>query len=159
MQEFYYKYLPETDSFGLDGYRGDEADVVIPAMQSNKPVIMVFESVFKGHTEITSVKFPDAVTFIGGFLFDGCTNLRRIELPKGLEHIWQYAFVRCGVEEIILPENVKFIPPYAFKNCKNLRRIVCNDSLGEICAHAFEGCDQLKEIVYSSNTKIPKEFY
>ncbi|MBR4838831.1 MAG: leucine-rich repeat domain-containing protein [Bacteroidales bacterium] len=159
MQEFYYKYLPETDSFGLDGYAGDESEVVIPATQAKKTVTMVFESVFKGHTEITSVKFPDAVSFIGGFLFDGCTNLRRIELPKELEHIWQYAFVRCGVEEIILPENVKFIPPYAFKNCKNLRRIVCNDSLGEICAHAFEGCDQLKEIVYGSNTKIPKEFY
>ena len=153
MQEFYYKYLPETDSFGLDGYQGDEAEVVIPAMQSNKPVIMVFEDVFKGHPEITTVKFPDAVSFIGGFLFDGCINLRHIELPKELEHIWQYAFVRCGVEEIILPEKVKFIPPYAFKDCKNLRRIVCNDLLDEICAHAFEGCDKLTEIIVGPNTK------
>ena len=147
MQEFCYTYIPETDSFALDGYKGDEAEVVIPAAQAGKPVTMVFDSVFRRHAEITSVRFPDGVHFIGSYVFDGCTNLRRVELPASLETLYQYAFARCGIEEIVLPEKTRYIPFGAFKDCKSLRRVVCNDALAEISGHAFDGCDRLTDIV------------
>lgn len=147
MQEFYFKYIPETDTYGAVQYTGDEPEIKVPEIQWGKPVTMLFDGLFSGHKEITSVILPDNICFMGGFLFDGCTNLRHIQLPAKLENLWQYTFVRCGIEEIVLPENVKFIPPYAFKDCKNLKKLVCNDSLDEICTHAFDGCDNLSEII------------
>ena len=155
MQEFYYTYIPETDSFALDGYKGDEAGVVIPSTQANKPVTMVFDNAFRGHTEIVSVKFPDDVHFIGSYVFDGCTNLRSVELPANLETLYQYAFARCGIEEIVLPEKTRYLPFGAFKDCKNLRKVVCNDALAEISAHAFDGCNQLTEVVNSPDDTSP----
>ncbi len=147
MQNFYYTYIPESDSFALDGYNGDEAEVVIPHEQAGKPVTMVFDNVFCGHTEIVSVKFPDAVYYIGSHVFDGCANLRHIDLPASLETIFAYAFARCGVEEVVLPEKTRYIPFAAFKDCKRLLRVICNDNLAEIANNAFSGCDQLTEIV------------
>ncbi|MBQ3733984.1 MAG: leucine-rich repeat domain-containing protein [Bacteroidales bacterium] len=147
MQEFYFKYIPEADSYAVVHYEGDEAEVSVPDMHWGKPVTMLLDSLFSGHQEISSVILPEGIRYLGGFLFDGCTNLRQIQLPATLEDIWQYTFVRSGIEAITLPEKIKYIPPYAFKDCKNLHRVVCNDYLGEICAHAFDGCDLLTEIV------------
>ena len=82
---------------------------------------------------------------MGEFLFDGCVNLRHLQLPAELRTLWGYTFVRCGIEEIVLPDHLRIIPPFAFKDCKNLRKVVCGAALEKIYAWAFSGCDQLAD--------------
>lgn len=147
MQEFIYKMIGENGTWCAAGYRGDEPEVTIPAMYCGQPVTILFDDLFKGHPEITAVHIPGTVTEIGGFVFDGCSALRNLVLPSSVENMWQYAFVRSSIEEIVLPEKLTYIAPFVFKDCKKLRKVVCNSKLQEICAKAFEGCDSLTELI------------
>ena len=167
MQEFTFKMIDDNGTYCAVQYDGDEAEVTIPSTYNGQPVTILFDNLFRGHKEITSVTIPDTVSVIGGFVFDGCDNLRTLHLSPNVEEFWQYAFVRCGIEEIALPEKLKYVPPFAFKDCKNLQKVVCNDGLKEICSWAFEGCDQLTELQHGPNVSVSprafetmdKEFY
>lgn len=158
MMEFTYKLL-EDDSYCVMTYTGDEPDVIIPDEFLGRPVTILYEHLFEGHTEITSVRIPDSVTDIGGFNFDGCVNLRSITLPPALEHLWQYAFVRSSIEELTIPDRVRRIVPYTFKDCKELRKVVCGAALREIGPWAFDGCEKLKELICGPGTLISPDAY
>ena len=150
MQELMYKMI-EDGTYCVSAYRGDEANVIIP---DSNGVTILFDKLFMGHQEITSVHIPDTVTDIGEFVFDGCTNLRYIELPSQLTCLWGYTFARCGIEEIILPDKLTTLPPFAFKDCKNLKKVVCGSGMKKIYSWVFGGCDQLVELVHGTNVEI-----
>lgn len=158
MQQFTFEQMID-ETLCITGYDGDEAAVAVPDEFGGVPVTMLGDDVFKGHAEITSVRLPDAVKFIGGFVFDGCVNLHQITLPSQLRDMFQYSFVRCGIEEIVLPEHVNSIPPYAFKDCRQLRRVICNASLQKIYALAFQGCDALTDLRYSDQTEVSENAF
>lgn len=158
MQTFTYKGI-EGESMCITGYHGDEAEVVVPETLEDHPVTVIYDDVFKGHTEITSVVFPETVTDIGSFVFDGCSNLKKVVLPKGLQYLWQCAFVRCGIEEIVIPDQITSIPPETFKDCKNLKKVVLPAGLKTIRSRAFKGCDQLTEVKYGPNVEVSENAF
>ncbi len=158
MQDFIYKKV-EDDTYCVMAYEGDEANVVIPASYMGAPVTMLFDKLFAGHTEITSVQIPDTVTDLGEFLFDGCDNLKEIKLPAGLRNLWGYTFVRSAFEEIVLPDGVTMIPPCAFKDCKSLKRVVCGAGMRRIYEWAFGGCDALTEVVCGPDVTVSPDAY
>lgn len=86
MQKFFYKMI-EDGTYCVMRYYGDEPNVVIP---DHPETTMLFDKLFAGHKEINSVHIPDAVTDLGEFVFDGCENLRHIELPPNLNCLWGY---------------------------------------------------------------------
>ncbi|MDE6411025.1 MAG: leucine-rich repeat domain-containing protein [Clostridia bacterium] len=158
MQEFIYQLI-ENNTFCVAGYKGDEENVVIPERVNGAPVTVLFDKLFRGHPEIKSVKIPDTVTDIGEFVFDGCVNLRHIELPSQLFCLWGNSFARCGIEEITLPDKLAALPPFAFKECKNLKKVVCGAGLKKIYAWAFSGCEQLTEVVHGPNVDVSSEAF
>ncbi len=83
MQEFTYK-LFDDGTYIAASYEGDEENVEIPAYYLEKPVTILYDGLFKGHSEIRSVKIPETVTDIGGFVFDGCDQLKELELPDSV---------------------------------------------------------------------------
>lgn len=158
MFEFQYKQV-DDGTLAVVAYSGDEAVVEIPAEVDGVPVTVVADGVFKGHGEITSLHMPDCVTDLGEFVFDGCENLRQLELPKELSRLWGYSFVRSGLEELVLPDGVRSIPPFCFKDCKALRKLVCGKGLRTIHAWAFDGCDLLSELACGPQVKLhPQAF-
>ena len=158
MQEFFYR--PNEDgTYCVIGYRGDEADVVIPDTYGGAPVTVLFDNLFKGHPEITFVRIPDTVTDIGEFVFDGCVNLRHIDLPRELINLWGYTFARCGIEEIVLPDKLTSLPPFAFKDCKRLKKVVCGAGMWKIYAWVFGGCDALEEFIPGPGVQISPEAF
>lgn len=159
MCRFSYQINYDEASYTAMHYDGNDKDVVVPESFLGKPVTILYDKLFAGHQEICSVAIPSAVTDLGEFVFDGCLNLRRIDLPSGLLYLWGYTFCRCGIEEIILPDSLKAIPSYAFKDCKQLRRVVCGSGMRKIASWAFGGCDQLTELVHGIDVEIsPKAF-
>lgn len=155
MQDFTYKLI-EDGTYCVMCYQGDEADVKIP---DDRDITILYDDLFKGHAEITSVHIPDTVTDLGEFIFDGCVNLRHLKLPSQLKCLWGYTFVRSGIEEIVLPDEVESIPPFAFKDCKNLEKVVCGAGLKRIHAWAFGGCDRLKEVVHGPDVDVSPKAY
>ena len=101
-----------------------------------------------------SFRFPDTVTDLGEFVFDGCTALKHVELPASLKYLWGQSFARCELEEIILPDKISTIPPYAFKDCRNLRRVVCGSGMTKIYGGAFSGCTLMTELICGKNVEI-----
>ncbi len=91
MVEFTYQIL-DDDTIAIMKYKGDEEEVTIPDTAWGRPVTVLYDDLFKGHSELTKVNLPDSITNIGGFVFDGCDKLKTVILPKGLQEMWQYAF-------------------------------------------------------------------
>jgi hypothetical protein len=154
MQTYTYKANDDGQSFTVMTYEGDDRHVIVPDLYCAKPVTILYDRLFAGHTEITTVHLPDSITDLGEFVFDGCTGLRHIELPAALKYLWGQTFARCAAEEIVLPDGITAIPPYAFKECKNLRRVVCGSGLNKIYGGAFTGCTGLEELICANDVEI-----
>ena len=159
MTEFSFQINYDENSYTVMGYRGSSEDVIVPEMYLGKPVTILFDKLFLGHSEIRSVQIPDTVTDIGEFVFDGCMNPHHISLPKNLRNLWGYTFTRSGIEEITLPDQVKVIPPYAFKECTNLRKVICGAGMKKIYSWAFGGCPNLTELIYEPGVEISPEAF
>ena len=155
MQEFYYRMI-EDGTYCLTGYKGDETHVVIP---DDKNITVLFDKVFAGHDEITSIHIPDIVTDMGEFLFDGCDRLKHIDLPSSLTYLWGHTFCRCGIEEIELPDKLESLPPFAFKDCRDLKRVICGKGMKKIHPWVFGGCESLEEVICGPEVTISPQAY
>ena len=133
MQDFRFRYNV-NDTYMVTGYKGDEPVVSVPDTFYGLPVTMLYDDLFKHHTEIREIHLPQTLTDIGGFVFDGCTSLDHIGIPDSVSVIWQYAFVRSSIREIILPASLKSVYPFTFMDCRELTEVTCGPDLKEISA-------------------------
>jgi hypothetical protein len=130
-------------SYCLTHYEGKDAEVKFP---ENIKVGILGDKLFKNHIEIEKIKIPDTVTQIGGWVFDGCDNLKSIKLPPNLEDMWQYALTRIAVEDIEIPGSVHQIVPFTFNECHNLKKVIINEGTKIIGAWAFKNCESLEDV-------------
>lgn len=153
MAFFTYQWL-EDDSYAVMTYEGNDEEVTIPGTYSGKPVTVLYDELFKNHKEIKKVHIPNIVTNIGGFVFEGCDQLKSVRLPESLEEMWQYAFVRSSIEIIEIPGSVRSIIPFTFKDCKQLTTVIIHKGVKKIHATAFEGCENLELVAIPSDIEI-----
>ena len=158
MQDFTFKMI-DNETYAVMSYSGDEKEVTVPSEYLERPVTILFDDIFKGHTEIEKVNIPDTVTDIGGFVFDGCVNLKEIKLPAMLQNMWQYAFVRSSIEKIDIPAGVKYIIPFTFKDCKDLKEVTIHEGTIGIRALAFQNCTGLRKVTAPSDIVIDKDAF
>ena len=144
--DFFYKEVP-GGTYCITAYTGNDKHVEFP---SNINISILSDDIFKGNTSLESIVIPDTVKQFGGFMFDGCINLKSIKLPEGIEDIWQYAFVRTSIEEIEIPGSVKSIVPYTFFDSKALKKVIINEGTSKIYGSAFKGCTALTDVYLPS---------
>lgn len=101
-------------------------------------------------------------TYISTFpdrLFEGCTNLERIKLPKYLINTGWYAFQDCiNLSQIELPTSVELIRN-SFRGCTSLTSITFGRRLESISGgQSFYGCPNLKEIHCKSSIPPSLDF-
>ena len=111
---------------------------------------------FKDCTEISSIKFPQALTKIGKNAFEGCTGLKSLDLSgcTSLTKIDHGAFSGCkGLTSISLPANLTTIGWYAFSGCTGLTSLDLSGctSLTKIDHSAFYGCMGLTSISWPAS--------
>ena len=84
----------QCDGF-TDTHKNDES-VVIPETvnYNNRTYAIITVTGFKGR-KISSVKLSQSLKTIGNMAFDGCSNLKEIEIPNGIETIGSHAFHHC----------------------------------------------------------------
>lgn len=139
---YLYKMVPDG-TYCLTKYTGNDKHVELP---DKITVSIMNDKLFKGHTEIETINIPDSVTQIGGWVFDGCTNLKFIKLPPNLSDMWQYALTRINVEEIEIPGSMHKIIPFTFSESKSLKKVIFNEGTLSIGAWAFKDCTSLTDI-------------
>ena len=140
--------------------------------------------VFYYCTEITSVRFPSSLVYIGkkafstcwgltsidlsgcteltkidSYAFDDCSGLTSIKLPVNLTEIGEWAFEGCKkLESVDLSGCTKLtkIDSYAFDECSGLTSIKLPISITEIGKRAFAGCKNLESTDLSGFTELTK---
>ena len=106
-------------------------------------------------TNLTSVDFGTGWKEIGTNAFYGCSALKDIVLPEGVEYIRDGAFNGAAIEAIHLPNTLKVIEANAFV-CENLKTITIPASVEKIEAQAFQKNKALTD-VYVLGTKTKAE--
>lgn len=89
-------------------------------------------------TKLDTIKLPDGLIRLGsyyyagafcdnslnyGHVFYGCTALKSITLPVGLQYIYDSVFANSGLESIVIPSTVTHLGKNAFKNCSKLTNV------------------------------------
>lgn len=93
---------------------------------------------------------PASVKILGIGGFAGCTNLKGIVLPEGLETI-QHPFEGCSsLREAELPGSVKRLDS-AFYQCTELESITIPETVIGFGTRLFEGCTNLKSVNLPGN--------
>lgn len=103
-------------------------NVVIPAQVTYRmqtyPVKGIDNLAFINSTEMTSVKLPDAITYIGDQAFSHCSSLTEITLPAKLQRIADFAFEYCeNLSTLTIPASVTQIGYASFMYCRALTEI------------------------------------
>jgi len=95
---------------------------------------------------LRTVKLPTSAKVIEANAFSGCSNLREVVIPEGIEAInGKYndngAFENCGtLTTIQFPEGMTSIGTSAFKSCRNLKAVAFPSTLITIDGNAFDSC-------------------
>ena len=98
----------------------------------------------------------EGVSWIGNYVFSGCSALTSITIPSSVIRIYHYAFSDCsGLTSVDIPEGVKSIGDGVFKGCSGLTSITIPNSVNYIGDYAFYQCTGLKE-VYCYAEQVPR---
>ena len=118
-----------------------------------------FKLGFFRRRKFKKVTIPNTIDSIGGFAFDNCKSLKKVNLPralKSIEHLLgkkayfgSSCFSRCtSLEEIVIPENVLVLPEYIFLDCLSLKKVTLPSSLMIIENNAFSYCSALETVYF-----------
>ena len=103
---------------------------------------------------LLQISIPDSVTGMGNAIFQNCSKLQKVKLPKARYNISDYTFAGCtSLEEIQLPKTVTTIWPHAFDGCSSLKKVEWSDCLESIKDNTFKGCTSLTEIVIPNTVR------
>ena len=148
-----------------DGYKGD---IVIPSTfifeSTEYNVIQIRTKAFYNNQELTSITFPNSITFIGTNAFQDCSNLSAVYISdltawcnikfEGSVYGWtnplsyaHHLYLKGEeIKELIIPEGVAIINPWAFVGCSDFVSVTIPSSVTEIWDLSFYGCDNMKRI-------------
>ena len=114
---------------------------------------------FSDCTSLTSVDFGLGWKEIGTQAFYGCSALKDIVLPEGIETIRYGAFSDAAIEAIHLPNTLKRIEATAFK-CHHLKTITIPASVEMIEGQAFQENYALTDVyVLGTHTKAGNQAF
>lgn len=98
-------------------------------------------NIFQACTSLTSITIPKSVTTIEKGAFSWCSFLESITIPNSVTSIGEEAFYRCShLKSVIIPNSVTSIGVYAFGDCTSLTSLTIPNSVTSIGDHAFYGC-------------------
>ena len=89
-------------------------------------------------TAIEEFTFPAHAAEIQSELLRGCVNLKKVNIPSGVESVWDRAFEGCAaLESVELPESLEVIGEGAFSSMEKLKRIDLPAKVRQIGDEAF----------------------
>lgn len=157
IQQFSFKLNSDSSGYvllGCGNYKGEE--VTIPATFNGKPVMGIYQGAFKNMTNVTTVTMGENVQSIGPSVFEGCTNLKTVNMPQTskLRTIYKRAFALCkNLEEITLPDTVTSLGFEVFAECSSLKRVTIGKGVVSIAEDTFRSCILLETVEFNGTTQ------
>lgn len=126
-------------------YRGEAADVTVPATIEGLPVKAVGNNAFHGKQTLQRVTLEQGIEHVGNSAFNQCPALVEVNLPSTLKSIGNSAFNRCiNLPAIALPQGLQQIGDLAFLLCEKLADITFPQGDVRIGGRAFDETAWLK---------------
>lgn len=114
----------------------------------------ICNSAFINQVNLSSIKLPNSLKYIGDGAFYGCSGLTSINIPNSTIEIGYNCFAICeNLEEITLPNSLEKIGSECFISCKKLKAIEIPNKVTTLFEKTFYNCPQLKAIKLSSSLK------
>lgn len=113
----------------IDNYKESVKNVLI-----GKGVVSICKEAFKDCINLVSVQFEagSVLSDISQGAFSGCTALKSIELPEGIETIDAEAFKGSGlIGQVIIPSSITKIEKDSFADCSALTNLLIPDSFAD----------------------------
>ncbi len=160
----------ESDFVIIDGrlaeYNGPGGDVVVPEGVAKIGIPPGFYQEYRSgaypfayRTDILSLTFPDSLTDIGMYQFDGCTNLTSFAVSEGNAHLSSEGGVLFdkGKTRLIrfpegkggaytVPDHVTEMDWGVFFCCKKLTNVTFGNGITVIEPDTFNGCTNLTTV-------------
>lgn len=152
-----YTYRLRSDGMAeITKYRGNAAELLIPAVLDGHTVISIGYHAFDHNKSLISVSIPAGVASIGEGAFSSCTSLTSVFLPDGIVYIGNDSFWGCSsLTGVSLPESLVFIGYRAFSFCTALTALVIPDSVTLLGPCPFL-CSALNTICVSETHPVLK---
>ena len=90
-----WKYIVDTGDAIIQGHRGRDRDLTIPAKVYGMPVRYIDRNAFLQYADLTGVTIPEGVTTICEDAFYQCENLSVVRLPSTVTTVENGAFGDC----------------------------------------------------------------
>ena len=100
---------------------------------------------FADNRNIRYVTIGEGVTSIGYSAFDGCENLRSIDLGS-VESISSFAFASTALVNVVIPDTCNELGNGVFYNCSQLKIVHMSNSVSYFPAQLFKKCTKLTSI-------------
>jgi hypothetical protein len=146
-----FTYQVSNGNVWITGYTGAGGAVSIPETIEGRPVERIHDQAFFRCDTVTSVTIPRTVFWIGWRAFGLCTNLTNFTAHPG-EGPWGVTLVDGSVFEgctslvtVILPRKLTSVGNAMFADCRSLRDFAIPDSVTGIGTAAFLNCTNLAE--------------
>ncbi len=149
-------YVLEDDgTITLNGYKGQDKEVVIPNYINGVPVKKLGRThhAYMGPSSIGTFWDPSICTNnrIGGYFYIQ-NDITSVTISEGIEMIDNYVFFASqGLTKITIPSSVTSIGDNAFANCTSLTKITIPSSVTSIGGGAFDYCTSLTKITIPSS--------
>ncbi|MBE6288100.1 MAG: hypothetical protein E7099_07960 [Mediterranea massiliensis] len=105
-------------------------------------------------TNVKQINIPNNVDSIVPIAFQSWHNLTSIKIPQEISYIGDQAFSYCSkLESINFPGRLKSVPSYICHSCYNLQEVEIEEGISEIGGGAFYQCTCLEEIEFPSTLK------
>lgn len=122
----------------ITGYTGASGSAItIPSEINGYPVVSIQKEAFLNNTTLTSVVMEDGLKEIGDKAFEGCTNLKFIQLPNTLEKIYKFAFKNTKLSSIELPESLTYIDNNFLYGVEGVTSIIIPKKVTYMGMHTF----------------------
>ena len=112
---FLYKIL--FDEVIIQGYTGDNTEIIIPATIGGYPVTAIGVRAFE-KSKISDVKLPSTIAVIEMQAFYN-SRLSSITMKEGVKYIDSEAFAKTSLLVVDIPSSVEYICADAFSGCYN----------------------------------------
>jgi hypothetical protein len=108
---------------------------------------------FNGCSKLKKVNIPESVTEIEDRAFYGCTELETVTIPEGISSIKYSVFYECSsLTSVNIPESVTSIGGSAFCGCYSLTSVTIPEGVTSIGSYAFSRCNGFTEVVFERAT-------
>ena len=118
---------------------------------------VAFNDIINEHAEpcatLRSIEIAEGVKFLDEGMFEGFSNLSNIKLPDSLVYIGGRCFARTAAKCIVFPKEAIYVSISCFCGCVNLESITLQEGLEYIGDDSFAGCIALKTIAIPSTVK------